>query len=276
MKGKKVLWLITMAILCLVLYTIIDSRTENMTDVIFGGVDGAYIKSDSVSFLDPASVNTPEPTADIWPQIDQDEFLDDWRYKLVNGDNLLSSAFEPEELTEIDGYRMSFDARAVGDLNDMIQALKDAGFNVVIGAAYRTYTYQNQLFNGKTTQIAMEMGISTDYNKPEYQLAVEEAKKITMFPGSSEHQLGLAVDIYDRHYQKLVYENMNHDFYDWLDEHCAEYGFIKRYPTRKVLLTGWDEPWHYRYVGKEAAQFIMENGICFEEFYAHYNPNYTL
>ena len=63
-----------MAILCLVLYTIIDSRTENMTDVIFGGVDGAYIKSDSVSFLDPASVNTPEPTADIWPQIDQDEF----------------------------------------------------------------------------------------------------------------------------------------------------------------------------------------------------------
>ena len=215
MKGKKVLWLITMAILCLVLYTIIDSRTENMTDVIFGGVDGAYIKSDSVSFLDPASVNTPEPTADIWPQIDEDEFLDDWRY-------------------------------------------------------------QNQLFNGKTTQIAMEMGISTDYNKPEYQLAVEEAKKITMFPGSSEHQLGLAVDIYDRHYQKLVYENMNHDFYDWLDEHCAEYGFIKRYPTRKVLLTGWDEPWHYRYVGKEAAQFIMENGICFEEFYAHYNPNYTL
>ncbi len=64
---------------------------------------------------------------------------------------------------------------------------------------------------------------------------------------------------------------MNHDFYDWLDEHCAEYGFIKRYPTRKVLLTGWDEPWHYRYVGKEAAQFIMKNGICFEEFYAHYN-----
>lgn len=51
--------------------------------------DGAYIKSDSVSFLDPASVNTPEPTADIWPQIDQDEFLDDWRYKLVNSDNLL-------------------------------------------------------------------------------------------------------------------------------------------------------------------------------------------
>ena len=218
MKGKKVLWLITMAILCLVLYTIIDSRTENMTDVIFGGVDGAYIKSDSVSFLDPASVNTPEPTADIWPQIDQDEFLDDWRYKLVNSDNLLSSAFEPEELTEIDGYRMSFDARAVGDLNDMIQALKDAGFNVVIGAAYRTYTYQNQLFNGKTTQIAMEMGISTDYNKPEYQLAVEEAKKITMFPGSSEHQLGLAVDIYDRHYQKLVYENMNHDFYEALPD----------------------------------------------------------
>ena len=79
MNGKKVLWLISMAILCLVLYTIIDSRTENMTDVIFGGVDGAYIKSDSVSFLDPASVNTPEPTAHITPQKDQDDKLDDSR-----------------------------------------------------------------------------------------------------------------------------------------------------------------------------------------------------
>ena len=82
------------------------------------------------------------------------------------------------------------------------------------------------------------------------------------------------MDILDRNRQRLVYADMNQELYAWLDEHCAEYGFIKRYPTRKLLLTGWDEPWHYRYVGVEAATFIMEQGICYEEFYKHYVPDF--
>ena len=114
----------------------------------------------------------------------------------------------------------------------------------------------------------------TDYTTQEYQDAVEKARKITMFPGTSEHQLGLAVDLFDKPYSRLVYSEMNQDFYAWLDAHCAEYGFIKRYPTKKLLLTGWDEPWHYRHVGVEAATFIMENDLCYEEFYAHYVPNF--
>ena len=72
----------------------------------------------------------------------------------------------------------------------------------------------------------------------------------------------------------MVYENMNQEFFKYLDSICAKYGFIKRYPTRKLLLTGWDEPWHYRYVGVEAATFIMEQGLCYEEFYAHYVPDF--
>ena len=82
-------------------------------------------------------------------------------------------------------------------------------------------------------------------------------------------------DLMDKNYRHPIYENMDQEMFEWLDAHCAEYGFIKRYPTRKLLLTGWDEPWHYRYVGKEAATFIMEHGICYEEFYAHYNPDFT-
>ena len=131
------------------------------------------------------------------------------------------------------------------------------------------------MFNTKASQIAYEQGLSEDYNDPEYQIAVEQAKKITAVPGSSEHQLGLAVDLLDKQRSKLVYGDMDPAFYAWLDEHCWEYGFIKRYPTKKLLLTGWDEPWHYRYVGKEAAKFIMEQGICLEEFYAHYVPDFT-
>ena len=116
--------------------------------------------------------------------------------------------------------------------------------------------------------------MDVDYTEPIYQEAVEEAKKITAYPGSSEHQLGLAVDLLDKNYSRMVYSEMNQEFFAWLDEHCAEYGFIKRYPTKKLLLTGWDEPWHYRYVGKEVATFIMEQGICYEEFYAHYFPDF--
>lgn len=260
-----------MAVLGLVLYTIVISRMNRQTNVIFGGVDGAYVSSDSVSFADPNLQETPEPTVDIWPDIDITLDI----YSVVNEDNLLSSAFEPDvSRIEITRY-MYFRTDHIDKLNAMLADMIEAGFAPYVAGAYRTYSYQNQMFNTKASQIAYEQGLSEDYNDPEYQIAVEQAKKITAVPGSSEHQLGLAVDLLDKQRSKLVYGDMDPAFYAWLDEHCWEYGFIKRYPTKKLLLTGWDEPWHYRYVGKEAAKFIMEQGICLEEFYAHYVPDFT-
>ena len=273
---KKTLWIITMAFLCLVLYTIVISRMNRQTNVIFGGVDGAYVSSDSVTFTDPnATEETPVPTENIWPDIDITLDI----YSIVNNDNLLSSAYEPE-VTKIGITRyMLFRTDHVAELDTMLDAMIEAGFTPYVAGAYRTYSYQSQMFNTKASQIAYEMagGKTVDYDDPSgiYQEAVEEAKKITMMPGASEHQLGLAVDLLDRERSRYVYEDMDQDFFAWLDEHCWEYGFIKRYPTRKLLLTGWDEPWHYRYVGKEAAKFIMEQGICLEEFYAHYVPDFT-
>ena len=273
---KKTLWIITMAFLCLVLYTIVISRMNRQTNVIFGGVDGAYVSSDSVTFTDPnATEETPVPTENIWPDIDITLDI----YSIVNNDNLLSSAYEPE-VTKIGITRyMLFRTDHVAELDAMLDAMIEAGFTPYVAGAYRTYSYQSQMFNTKASQIAYEMagGKTVDYDDPSgiYQEAVEEAKKITMMPGASEHQLGLAVDLLDRERSRYVYEDMDQDFFAWLDEHCWEYGFIMRYPTRKLLLTGWDEPWHYRYVGKEAAKFIMEQGICLEEFYAHYVPDFT-
>ena len=273
---KKTLWIITMAFLCLVLYTIVISRMNRQTNVIFGGVDGAYVSSDSVTFTDPnATEETPVPTENIWPDIDITLDI----YSIVNNDNLLSSAYEPE-VTKIGITRyMLFRTDHVAELDAMLDAMIEAGFTPYVAGAYRTYSYQSQMFNTKASQIAYEMagGKTVDYDDPSgiYQEAVEEAKKITMMPGASEHQLGLAVDLLDRERSRYVYEDMDQDFFAWLDEHCWEYGFIKRYPTRKLLLTGWDEPWHYRYVGKEASKFIMEQGICLEEFYAHYVPDFT-
>ena len=277
MRRNKLAWILLAGGLCLVLYAIVVMRSDNKTTVILGGVDGVFVESDSLTFVDPnAVVETPEPTVDIWPQLDLDDF-DNPQYMIVNSENFLSAAFAPEQSAVISGTNNQlFDAKALPYLEQMLQDCRDAGFTIYVTAAFRSYSYQNNLFNSKASQIAVGMGLTGKeaYLEPEYQKAAEEARKIVMEAGTSEHQLGLAVDLMDKNYSRLVYENMDQEMFAWLDAHCAEYGFIKRYPTRKLLLTGWDEPWHYRYVGVEAATFIMEHGICYEEFYAHYHPDF--
>ncbi|MDY3692539.1 MAG: M15 family metallopeptidase [Dysosmobacter sp.] len=86
-------------------------------------------------------------------------------------------------------------------------------------------------------------------------------------PGTSEHQTGLAVDIVDQNYQLLDEKQENKPVQQWLMAHCTEYGFILRYPTGKSEITGIGyEPWHYRYVGLDAAREITEQGLCLEEY----------
>ena len=88
-----------------------------------------------------------------------------------------------------------------------------------------------------------------------------------MVPGASEHQLGLAIDIISDNYASLDEGFANTEAGKWLAEHSYEYGFILRYPQGKEYITGVEyEPWHFRYVGKEAAAVITKDGICLEEF----------
>ena len=271
---KKTMWIITMLGLCLVLYTIVVSRMESSTNVIFGGAEDAFVRTDSMNFTDLSATETPEPTVDIWPKLTTDDFEKNHCLWMVRENSLLSSAYKPD-IAKISRTRyMMYSTEYMAELDAFLDAIEDAGFDYFIGAAFREYSFQTHLFNSKASQIAYEMGLSADYLDPKYQEAVEKAKTIVMYPGSSEHQLGVAIDIFDENRSRLVYSEMNQELYAWLDEHCAEYGFIKRYPPRKLLLTGWDEPWHYRYVGKEVATFIMENGLCYEEFYGHYFPDF--
>ena len=269
---RKILWLMSMAALCLVLYTIVVSRLESGTNIIFGGQSGAFIRTDSANY-NVTPTPSPEPTVDIWPKLSTKDFEDNTYLQIVNNNNLLSSAYEPDVSKIARTRYMMFSTEYMPYLDAFLDGIEAAGFDYFIGGAYRSYSYQAHVFNSKASQIAVGMGI-TDYLDPRYQEAADQAKTITAFPGASEHQLGLAVDLLDRNRSRLVYSDMNQELFAWLDAHCAEYGFIKRYPTRKLLLTGWDEPWHYRYVGVEAATFIMEQGICFEEFYAHYFPDF--
>ncbi len=262
--------------LCLVLYTIVISRMESGTTIIFGGNEDTFIRTDGLYDPNMNVTPSPEPTVDIWPKLTTKDFEDNTYLQIVNNNNLLSSAYEPE-VSKIERTRyMMYSTEYMPYLDALLDGIEAAGFDYFIAGAYRSYSYQAHVFNSKASQIAYEMagGRQVDFMDPIYAEAAERAKSITAPAGASEHQLGLCVDILDKNRQRLVYENMNQELFAWLDEHCAEYGFIKRYPTRKLLLTGWDEPWHYRYVGVEAATFIMEQGLCYEEFYAHYFPDF--
>ena len=88
-------------------------------------------------------------------------------------------------------------------------------------------------------------------------------------PGTSEHQLGLAIDILDVNNSELDLTQSWTETQRWLSAHCAEYGFILRYPDGTSDITGIIfEPWHYRYVGKELAQKITASGLTLEEYLA--------
>lgn len=266
--------------LCVGIMILMQVRTERSEEILMPGAkDGKTAVVNRDQLPDPNVTPEPEDDGVVWPDLTLNEMLEaeNRQYAIVNDKNLLSAAFQPE-CDKISGTNNQlFEKSALPYLEAMLQDLRDHGFTPYVAGAYRTYSFQEKLFNGKASQIAAGMDPPvTDYLDPRYQEAVTVARTITAYPGSSEHQLGLGVDILDKQRSWLDYNIMNQDFFAYLDSICASYGFIKRYPSNKLPLTGWDEPYHYRYVGVEVATFIMEYGICYEEFYAHYDPDFTL
>ena len=144
-------------------------------------------------------------------------------------------------------------------LKRMFSDCENAGHNIMIVSAYRTQADQEYLYDRKVDS----------YLELEWELeeAKKEAAKSVAVPGTSEHQLGLAVDILDLSYPYLNENQASTPAQKWLMEHCYEYGFILRYPVGTTEITGIIfEPWHYRYVGVEIAQEIMNLGITLEEY----------
>ena len=218
--------------LCLVLFVIVDARRDSSTELIFGGVEGGTIKSD---YVPPEQIIEEEPDelgGLKWPVID----ITEHQYSIVNDKNLLSAVYYPDveviDAEYVTYYGTKFDTETMPYLIAMLDAVREAGYSIYVNSGYRSYSYQEQIFNGTASSIAESMGITGKeaYMKPEYQEAVEKARHITNFPGASEHQLGLAVDLVDRYHGTLKYDNMNQEMFAWLDQHCFEYGFIKRYP----------------------------------------------
>lgn len=179
--------------------------------------------------------------------------IDDWRLVLVNYENVLPADFEPE-LSNIDSIR-KFDSRAIDELMQMIQDMKLQGDgNIWPQSTYRSVERQEEIFN-KKVRTYMNSGKSK-----------EEAESLTLKkinrPGTSEHNLGLAVDFNNVDYK---FEQSNE--YKWLTENAENYGFVLRYPRDKKEITKVDcEPWHWRYVGKEHAIKMNELNMCLEEY----------
>jgi len=194
--------------------------------------------------------------------------LSDWNLILLNPDeeNKLTEDLDIEK-TKFD--EMWVDSRAAPAYQAMCEAAAAEGITLYLRSGYRSIATQKANFD---KNVAAEMAKGN--NEAE---AIRLTKLYYTVPGHSEHHTGLAFDIITPEYHHDVYTldetfandgNYNAAYY-WLTAHCAEYGFILRYPKNKEDITHINfEPWHYRYVGEEHARYITDRGLCLEEYIA--------
>lgn len=199
---------------------------------------------------------------------------------LVNKQNALEQSFVPEELVILDesyttgGKEIKLNKTVAEAVLRMLDAMANDGIeNATVTSGYRTYEYQQKLFN---KYIDEEKARHPDMSDDEIRDLV---LTYSAAPGTSEHQSGLCVDLftdemeglwnYGSETPKNPYDKgfAETDAFVWLQQHAHEYGFIMRFPENKTDITGYSyESWHYRYVGVEHATKIHEQGITLEEY----------
>ena len=201
------------------------------------------------------SENMPEWVYPLEPEILYDFNM---YITLTNRQTLLDSDYEPADLVNTT-CKKSSDAgtpqlrQAASDaINAMFDAAQADGLTLYLKSAYRSYRTQKTMYNNR---------LDKNHGRDD---------GLVSYPGASDHQTGLGVDILN--YAWTLKDGMNKDFAktreaQWMEAHCAEFGFILRYMADKEDVTAIKfEPWHFRYVGVEAATYIMENHLALEEF----------
>lgn len=184
-----------------------------------------------------------------------------WYLTLVNAEHPMEKDYDLE-LTEVaDGYQV--DSRIVKATKKMLRDAEKAGMNIIVCSAYRSVKRQEQVFN-ESVKDRLNQGMN-------YWDAFQDTRMSVAEPGTSEHAMGLALDLISNQYAELDKKQEKTKEAKWLAENCSKYGFILRYPPSKTDITGIIyEPWHYRYVGVEDATKIMDLGITLEEYLAQY------
>ena len=173
---------------------------------------------------------------------------------LVNKYYSLDENYVPDNLVEISNRYalngMEMVKEAATAFESMAKDAQKENLKIIAMSTYRSYNYQIKVYN--------------QYVKAD---GKEKADTYSGRPGYSEHQTGLAVDVYNGKENYTNFEKT--DEFDWMKEHAHEYGFILRFPKGKEEETGYTyESWHYRYVGPTVAKYIKQHNISFEEYYA--------
>ena len=236
----------------------INARMDNASAQQYQAVLPTQLPQGTLAPVHTDYINaTPAPTA---AALSADELNagDGWMLLLVNSSNAIPDGYAPTELTELSNGQ-SVDKRIYPSLQSMFDDARAQGVYPVVSSGYRTAKQQQSEMDDKIQEYIGD-GKSDDEART---LAATYVAQV----GYSEHEAGLAIDI-------VAKANKSDDdtVWAWMKEHCAEYGFILRYPEGKEGVTGMSyEPWHFRYVGVEAAQKIMGAGITLEEYLGQVN-----
>lgn len=254
MISRKRLSLLMVSVILLIIYSSFSFKsqdsveTQNLEEDVFTLDNNIY---DVGNLLDMPEIETVS-SGDAYAAFSKDA----WNLILVNKQHPISKDY-PVKLGL--AGNMEVDARIVDDWQAMKEAAAEDGVTILIASPYRDYERQVYLFDRKIKSY-LDQGLN-------YIESYKYASQIVNIPGSSEHQTGLALDIVSNNYSKLNEGFARTDAGKWLAKNCQDYGFILRYPKGKEYVTSIDyEPWHFRYVGVEAAKIIMKEGITLEEF----------
>jgi len=211
------------------------SPTTNTTAVTSVSAEETHIKTNAVTTAASAAAQ---------------KNTEDWMFRLANKTHPVGDYAPPEFVTLKNDVKV--DARMYPALQQMYDDMRRAGLSPITREGYRTYAQQEEIMETRI-QTYLDEGRSKKEAK-------ELAEAYVAVPGTSEHQLGLAVDVNST-------DGRNQEIYNWLKKHAHEYGFIQRYPAGKEAITGiQEEAWHYRYVGLPAAEEIYTRGITLEEY----------
>ena len=291
-RASPIVWLIALAVLIAAVVLVIvgvskkekpDPDPDPVTDVQTPDdgqtTDDPNTTGDPGNTDDPGSTDDPNggqtvsepyidasgllqyPTAGHYVQTDSYQGGGEapWNLLLVNDWNPLPAGYDSDVTFSTVSGGKQVDSRIIDAVNRMLNDA--AAYDLAVVSAYRPKEEQNTLYWRKVQQY-------TDKGYSDLE-AQKVGGTIVKRPGFSEHNCGLAMDVGGSGDYTLEQTFANTPAYAWLIEHCADYGFILRFPQGKEDITGVIyEPWHYRYVGEEAARYIMDNDLCLEEYLA--------
>ena len=250
--NKRKIAIVILIIIIVIIVIVRKSRNKTTVETTTNQVEQTASKQEENKIEEEQEKEQGQSSNQNQEQKPENE-ITDWRLTLANYENLLPENFTVK-VENIDKTRQ-FDARAIGELNDMMNQMKKDGItNIWIQSAYRSVARQKELYDASVKKYLQE-------GKTQ-----EEAEKLTNEyinkPGSSDHNLGLAVDFnkVDNGFEKL-------DGFKWLQKNAENYGFVLRYPKDKEDITKISyESWHWRYVGVEHAKKMNELNMCLEEY----------